>query len=120
VNCRLFVALRFFFTTTLGLGNLGQQVTRVDYPRRLPRVLSPEAAPGPGLKYKAAFSVAYGAGLRATEVVLLKVSDIDSQRMLIRVEQGKGRQDRHTTDSPASSYGALGHLRRWGPSLLTP
>ena len=52
------VALRFFFTTTLGLGNLGQQLTRIDYPRKLPRVLSPEevgrlleAAPGPGLKY---------------------------------------------------------------------
>jgi integrase len=44
----------------------------------------------PGLKYKAALSVAYGAGLHAAEVVALKVSDIDSKRMLIRVEQGKG------------------------------
>ena len=61
------------------------------YPRRLPRRSSPEevarlleAAPGPGLKYKAALSVAYGAGLRASEVVSLKVSDIDSKRLLIR------------------------------------
>jgi integrase len=45
----------------------------------------------PGLKYKAAPSVAYGAGLRASEVISLKVSDIDSARMVIRVEQGKGR-----------------------------
>src|SRR5207342_3072268 len=80
---------------------------RIDYPRRLPRVLSPEdvgrlleAAPGPGLKYKAALSVAYGAGLRASEVVALKVSDIDSLRLLIRVEQGKGRRDRHAMLSP--------------------
>jgi integrase/recombinase XerD len=54
-----------------------------------------EAAPGPGLKYKAALSVAYGAGLRASEVVSLKICDIDSKRRLIRVEQGKGRKDRH-------------------------
>jgi integrase/recombinase XerD len=58
-------------------------------------VLSPEevlrlleAAPGP--KHKAALSVAYGAGLRAMEVVALKVCDVDSKRMMIRVEQGKG------------------------------
>jgi integrase/recombinase XerD len=72
----------------------------VHYPRPLPRVLSLEevgrlleAAPGPGLKYQAALSVAYGAGLRAGEVVMLRVSDIDSSRNLIRVEQGKGARD---------------------------
>src|SRR5450631_4019479 len=93
------VALRFLFTVTLGRANLATQLTRVHYPRRLPRVLSPEevarlleAAPGPGLKYKAALSVAYGAGLRASEVVSLKVCDIDSKRLLIRVELGKGPQ----------------------------
>jgi integrase len=59
-----------------------------------------EAAPGPGLKYKVALSVAYGAGLRGCEVVMLRVSDIDSQRMLIRVEMGKGRKDRHAMLSP--------------------
>jgi integrase/recombinase XerD len=63
-------------------------------------VLSPEEVArllnaAPGLKYKAALSVAYGAGLRAAEVVSLKVSDIDSRRMIIRVEQGKGRKDRN-------------------------
>jgi site-specific recombinase XerD len=101
------VALRFLFTVTLGRANLAAQLTRVHYPRRLPRVLSPEevarlieAAPGPGLKYKAALSVAYGAGLRAAEVASLKVSDIDSKRLLIRVEQGKGRKDRHAMLSP--------------------
>jgi integrase/recombinase XerD len=63
-------------------------------PRKLPVVLSPEEAArlldaAPGLKYKAALSVAYGAGLRAAEVVSLKVCDIDSKRMIIRVEQGR-------------------------------
>jgi integrase/recombinase XerD len=46
-----------------------------------------QAAPGP--KYKAALATAYGAGLRVSEVVALKVGDIDSERMLLRVEQGK-------------------------------
>jgi integrase/recombinase XerD len=109
-------ALRFFFKITLGRADLATQLARIHYPRRLPRVLSPEdvgrlleAAPGPGLKYKAALSVAYGAGLRASEVVALTVSDIDSKRMLIRVEQGKGRKDRHAMLSPR----LLEVLRAW-------
>jgi len=117
------VALRFFFTFTLGRGNLAQQLTRVDYPRKLPRVLSPddvarllESAPGPGLKYKAALSVAYGAGLRAMEVVNLKVSDVDSKRMLIRVEQGKGRKDRHAMLSAQ----LLEVLRAWWLQCRSP
>jgi site-specific recombinase XerD len=63
----------------------------------------------PGLKYRAALSVAYGAGLRACEVVALKISDIDSKRMLIRVEQGKGRKDRYVMLSPH----LLDLLRAW-------
>jgi site-specific recombinase XerD len=57
-----------------------------------------EAAPG--IKYKAALVVAYGAGLRVSEVVALKVSDIDSQRVMLRVEQGKGHKDRYVMLSP--------------------
>ena len=57
-----------------------------------------QAAPGP--KYKAAFATTYGAGLRVSEVVALTVADIDSERMLLRVEQGKGRKDRHAMLSP--------------------
>lgn len=109
-------ALRFFFGTTLDRPELARHLARVHYARPLPRVLSPEevgrlleATPGPGLKYKAALSVAYGAGLRAGEVVMLRVSDIDSKRMLIRVEQGKGRKDRHAMLSPQ----LLELLRAW-------
>jgi integrase/recombinase XerD len=109
-------ALRFFFGTTIDRPELARHLARVHYPRPLPRVLSPEevgrlleAAPGPGLKYKAALSIAYGAGLRAGEVVILRVSDIDSKRMLIRVEQGKGRKDRHAMLSPQ----LLELLRAW-------
>jgi integrase len=74
-------------------------------PRKLPVVLSPEEVArlldtAPWLKYKAALSVAYGAGLRAAEVISLKIGDIDSKRMVIRVEQGKGRKDRYVMLSP--------------------
>jgi integrase/recombinase XerD len=84
-------ALRFFFGTTLDRPELARHLARVYYPRPLPRELSPdeigrllEAAPGPGLKYKAALSIAYGADLRVGDVVMLRVSDIDSKRMLRR------------------------------------
>ena len=62
-----------------------------------------------GLKYQTALSVAYGAGLRASEVVGLRVSDIDSQRMILRVDQGKGRKDRYALLSPV----LLERLRAW-------
>ena len=93
-------ALRFFFTVTLGRGEVTAAMPFVREPRKLPVVLSPEEVArllegAPGLKYRAALSIAYGAGLRASEVVSLKVSDIDSNRMVIRVEQGKGRKDRY-------------------------
>ncbi len=93
-------ALRFFFGVTLGRGDAQMGMTTVREPRRLPVVLSPEEVTrlldaAPGLKYRAALSLAYGAGLRASEVVSLKVSDIDSSRQVIRVEQGKGRKDRY-------------------------
>ena len=93
--------LRFFFMVTLGRPDLVERATFVREPRKLPVVLSPEEVArfldaAPSLKYKAALSVAYGAGLRVSEVVAaLKVSDIDSKRMIIRVEQGKGRKDRY-------------------------
>jgi integrase/recombinase XerD len=107
-------ALRFFFTVTLDRPDLARRLTVVQQPRKLPMVLSVEevarlleAAPGP--KYKAALGTAYGAGLRVSEVVALKVSDIDSTRMLIRIEQGKGRKDRHAMLSPQ----LLELLRAW-------
>src|SRR6476661_9833397 len=107
-------ALRFLFTVTLDRPELARRLTVVRQPRRLPSVLSVEevalllqAAPGP--KYKAAFATAYGAGLRVSEVVALKVGDVDSERMLLRVEQGKGRKDRDAMLSPQ----LLELLRDW-------
>jgi site-specific recombinase XerD len=107
-------ALRFFFTVTLDRPEMARHLTFVREPRKIPAVLSPEevarlleAAPGP--KYKAALSAAYGAGLRVSEVVALKVSDIDSERLLLRIEQGKGRKDRFAMLSPK----LLELLRDW-------
>ena len=107
-------ALRFFFTVTLDRPDLARRLTVVPYPRRIPTVLSVEevrlllqAASAP--KYKAAFATAYGAGLRVSEVVALKVGDIDSERMLLRVERGKGGKDRHAMLSPQ----LLELLRAW-------
>jgi site-specific recombinase XerD len=107
-------ALRFFFTVTLGRGDAQVGMTTVREPRRLPVILSPEEVArlldaAPGLKYRAALSVAYGAGLRASEVVSLKLTDIDSERMVVRVEQGKGRKDRYAMLSEP----LLDLLRAW-------
>ena len=93
-------ALRFFFGVTLGRGDAEVGMTHVRLPQRLPVILSVEEVArlldhAPGLKARAALSLAYGAGLRASEVVSLKVTDIDSGRQVIRVEQGKGRKDRY-------------------------
>lgn len=89
-------ALRFLFTVTLKRRDLARALVITRNPRKLPDVLSIEEAArlleaAPGIKYKAALGVAYGAGLRVFEVAHLKVDDIDSKRMLIRVEQGKDR-----------------------------
>jgi integrase/recombinase XerD len=94
------VTLRFFFRVTLKRHDILEHTHFIHEPRKLPVVLSPEEVArlldaAPGLKYKAALSVAYGAGLRASEVISLKIGDIDSERMVIRVEQGKGRKDRY-------------------------
>jgi integrase/recombinase XerD len=106
--------LRFFFKVTLRRRDIVEHTHFIQEPRRLPVVLSVEEVArlldaAPGLKYKAALSVAYGAGLRANEVVSLKVSDIDSKRMIIRVEQGKGGKDRNVMLSPS----LLELLRAW-------
>lgn len=106
--------LRFFFSVTVDRPDVIKPLTFVAEPRKIPVVLSPEevarfleAAPGP--KYKAALSAAYGAGLRVSEVVALKISDVDSKRMLLKIEQGKGRKDRFAMLSPQ----LLELLRDW-------
>ncbi|WP_020201290.1 site-specific integrase [Cupriavidus sp. WS] len=106
--------LKFFFEVTLGDAQRMAKMRPVRIPRTLPVVLSPDevgrllAAAG-NLKHQTALAVAYGAGLRASEVVALKVTDIDSERMTLRIEQGKGRKDRYAMLSPV----LLERLRVW-------
>jgi site-specific recombinase XerD len=107
-------ALRFFFTHTLDRPELARKLVRVSQPRNLPVVLSRDEVARllnatNCLKHQAALSVAYGAGLRVAEVAMLKVRDIDSERMLIRVERGKGGQYRNAMLSPD----LLTLLRQW-------
>jgi integrase/recombinase XerD len=106
--------LRFFFRITLGRADIVNHTQFVHEPSKLPVVLSPEEVArfldaAPGLKYKAELSVAYGAGLRVSEVGALKVSDIDSKRLVLRIEQGKGHKDRYVMLSPH----LLELLRAW-------
>jgi site-specific recombinase XerD len=106
--------LKFFFDITLDHAELMAKMQPVHVPRTLPVVLSREekarliAAAG-NLKHQTALSVAYGTGLRASEVAALKVGDIDSQRMTLRVERGKGQKDRYAMLSPV----LLERLRVW-------
>lgn len=107
-------ALRFFFRVTLGRAGLGERLARVRQEDRLPQVLSPEEVAlllhcVPNLKHRLILSIAYGCGLRVSEIVRLKVVDIDSLRMVIRIEQGKGRSDRYVMLAPD----LLELLRQW-------
>ncbi|NIJ34180.1 site-specific recombinase XerD [Sphingomonas oligoaromativorans] len=107
-------ALRFFFTQTLDRPDLARKLVRVAHPRKLPVVLSrDEVARLLGattcLKHQAALAVAYGAGLRVAEVSALRVRDVDSERMLLRVERGKGGQYRNAM----LSSDLLALLRQW-------
>jgi integrase/recombinase XerD len=106
--------LKFFFDVTLDHAELMAKMQPVRVPQKLPVVLSRDevarliVATG-NLKHQTALSVAYGTGLRASEVVALKVGDIDSERMTLRVEQGKGRKDRYAMLPPV----LLERLRVW-------
>jgi integrase/recombinase XerD len=107
-------ALRFFFTATLDRPDLARRLTIVPYPRRIPAVLSVEevtlllqAASAP--KYKAAFALAYGAGLRVSEVVALKVGDIDFQTHAAarRARQGRQGPPRDAVAAAARTFACL-------------
>jgi integrase/recombinase XerD len=98
-------ALRFFYGVTLGRTAMVERIPYARKRRQLPVVLSAEEmmrffAAVPNLKHRTALMTAYAAGLRVSEVVRLKLADIDSSRMLIRVDQGKGGRDRYIMLSP--------------------
>jgi len=107
-------ALRFFFTHTLDRPDLARKLVRTAHARKIPVVLTLEEMKRlldatTCLKHQAALSVAYGAGLRVAEVSALKVSDVDSERMLLRIERGKGGRYRNAM----LPEGLLPLLRDW-------
>ena len=106
--------MRFLFRVTLRRHDLAAEVWHIKEPQKLPPVLSPEEVKrvltmAPSLKARAMLTLAYGCGLRASEVVRLRAGDIDSEQMIIRIVQSKGRKDRHVM-LPAE---VLDLLRQW-------
>jgi site-specific recombinase XerD len=116
-------ALRFFYGVTLGHEEIPERIAYAREPRKLPVVLSADEIVRfleavPSLRTRTALTTAYAAGLRASEAVRLKVGDIDSARMVIRVEHGKGGKDRYVMLSAQllgilRSYWRLVRPRLW-------
>jgi integrase/recombinase XerD len=116
-------ALRFFYGTTMGWNDAVDRIVAAREPQKLPVVLSADEIVRfleavPGLRNRAALTTAYGAGLRVGEVTRLQASAIDSHRMVIRVEQGKGNKDRYVMLSPQllqilRAYWRLARPGRW-------
>jgi integrase/recombinase XerD len=107
-------AAKFLYGVTLEAPFDTGCLLRARIPKNAPIILSQQEVAlffdhVPSIRYRAALMVAYGAGLRVSEVVALKVADIDSQRMLLRVEKGKGQRDRYAMLSPR----LLPVLRAW-------
>ena len=114
-------ALRFFYGVTLGNAELPALIPYARRPCRLPEVLSADEVVRflravPDLKCRTALTCAYAAGLRVSEVVALKPGDIDSDRMVIRVNQGKGSKDRYVMLSERLLALLRGYWRQTRPT----
>jgi site-specific recombinase XerD len=115
--------IRFFYHVTLKRPDIAIEIPRPRVPKKLPEILSREDVARlfevtPNVKHRTLLMTTYAAGLRVSEVVALKTRDIDSQRMTIRVEQGKGAKDRYTLLSPRlldqlRDYWRTAHPRHW-------
>jgi integrase/recombinase XerD len=111
---RIMTGVRFLFRVTLRRHDLAAEVWHIKEPQKLPPVLGPEEVKrlltlATSLKARTMLTLAYGCGLRAGEVVRLRAGDIDSEQMIIRIVQSKGRKDRHVM-LPAE---VLDLLRQW-------
>jgi integrase/recombinase XerD len=111
---RIMTGVRFLFRVTLRRLDLATEIYHVREPQKIPQVMSPEQTHRllgvtANLKVRVLLSLAYGCGLRASEIVRLKVKHIDSAQKIIRIEQSKGRKDRNVMLSPEM----LDLLRQW-------
>ena len=111
---RIMTGLRFLFRVTLRRLDLAAEIYHLHEPQKIPQMMSPDEtrrllAVANNLKVRVLLSLAYGCGLRAGEVVRLKIKHIDRAQNIIRIEQSKGRKDRNVMLSPET----LDLLRRW-------
>ena len=111
---RIMTGVRFLFRVTLRRLDLAAEIYHIREPQKIPLVMSPDEtrrllAVASSLKVRTLLSLGYGCGLRASEVIRLKVKHIDKAQKIIRVEQSKGRKDRNVMLSPET----LGLLREW-------
>ena len=111
---RIMTGLRFLFRVTLRRLDLAGEIYHIREPQKIPLVMSPDETRrllivASNLKVRTLLSLGYGCGLRASEVVRLKVKHIDSAQKIIRIEQSKGRKDRNVMLSPET----LDLLRQW-------
>lgn len=111
---RIMTGVKFLFRVTLRRLDLAAEIYHLREPQKIPQVMSPDEtrrllAVASSLKVRVALSLSYGGGLRASEVVRLKVKHIDKAQRIIRIEQSKGRKDRHVMLSPKM----LDLLRQW-------
>lgn len=114
-------ALKYYYTVTLGLGWDVNRIPRVRQVHKLPEILNREEikrllAVTKNIKHKAMLMVTYSAGLRVSETAALKLTDIDSERMTIRVDQGKGKKDRYTILAKSTLEFLRGYWRMYEPS----
>ena len=111
---RIMTGVRFLFRVTLRKLDLAAEIYHIREPQKIPQVMSPDEmrrllAVTSSLKVRVLLSLTYGCGLRAGEVVRVKVKHIDSAQKIIRIEQSKGRKDRNVMLSPEM----LDLLRQW-------
>jgi site-specific recombinase XerD len=111
---RIMTGVKFLLRVTLRRLDLAAEIYHIREPQKIPQVMSPDEtrrvlAVATSLKARVALSLCYGCGLRAGEVVRLKVKHIDSAQKIIRIEQSKGRKDRNVMLSPEM----IGLLRQW-------
>ena len=114
-------AMKFFYGTVLGRTATGMSLPSRKKPQQLPEILSAEEIErlfdgARNVKHRALLKTAYATGLRASELVHLKIGDIDSDRMMLRVEQGKGKKDRYTILPPRLLQELRAYWKQYRPS----
>src|SRR5438046_4530334 len=124
---RIMTGVRFLFRVTLRRLDLAAEIYHLREPEKIPQVMSPDEmrrllAVASSLKVRVLLSLGYGCGLRAGEIVRLKVKHIDSAQKIIRVEQSKSRKDRNVMLSPDTLALSLqwGKTRRRGLASTPP